>query len=199
MAAQRASRTIVIRPSDYARSAFKANGAIIPHVQQSYQGLFPPAPTQAMIDAYTPQLLDLVRNNDLAGLRLAHTRDGQRLDGCNRYGESLLHLACRRGHTDVVRYLLTEGKAPINVRDDYNRTPLHDACWTCEPNYELVEMIIRIAPEQVLMEDVRGFTPFDYVRREHWGKWLRFLWERKSILRPTEAASGTATVDAKCQ
>lgn len=181
MAATRATSKIIIRPSDYARSAFRANGSDVG--ASSYEAQFR-SPTPAMIAAYTPDLLTLVRNNDLDGLKRAHKEGGHRsVNGCNRFGESLLHLACRRGHTDMVKYLLLEGDADLNIRDDYNRTPLHDACWTCQPNLELVDLLVRMAPEQVLMEDVRGFTPFDYARREHWGVWLRFLWERKSILR----------------
>ena len=72
----------------------------------------------------------------------------------------------------------------MNIRDDYYRTPLHDACWTAEPQYELVDLLVRLAPHQLLMADIRGCTPFDYVREEHQGKWLRFLWERREILRP---------------
>jgi hypothetical protein len=61
-------------------------------------------------------------------------------------------------------------KVDIHIRYNYHRTPLHDVCWTTEPNYDLVDMLIRIAPEHLLLEDVRRFTPFDYVRPEHEGK-----------------------------
>merc|ERR1712183_78962 len=52
----------------------------------------------------------------------------------NRFGESLLHLACRRGRTDMVRFLVVEMGSPprdvLETMDDCHKTPLHDACWT---------------------------------------------------------------------
>ena len=106
------------------------------------------------------------------------------VNSCNQYGESLLHLSCRRSYTELTNFLVKEVNADLNIRDDYFRTPLHDACWTPTPNFELVDMLIREAPEHLVLEDVRGFTPFDYVRKDHWKQWLRFLWERRDLLRP---------------
>ena len=34
----------------------------------------------------------------------------------------------------------------------------------------------------LLAEDVRGSVPFDYARREHYDKWLRYLESRKEII-----------------
>jgi hypothetical protein len=175
-------KNIVIKPSDYVRSAFKANGVDIEAAKSKAELNFT-TPTQEMLNAYKPETLQCVRQNNIEELKQLH-ESGSLLNCCNKYGESLLHLACRRSRTNIVKFLLKEAKVNVNIRDDYRRTPLHDACWTAEPNFELVEMLIREVPEHLLMEDVRGFTPFDYVRGEHSGKWLRFLWERKSILCP---------------
>lgn len=137
---------------------------------------------------------------------------------CNRFGESLLHLACRRGRTEMVRFLLEDLSSPAStttirtvspvshdessssadttdqqckddyarsmlaVRDDYNKTPFHDACWTASPNYELIDLLLQYAPVQILMEDIRGNTPFDYVRKDDYPLWLKFLYQRKSLL-----------------
>jgi len=180
-----------IKPSEYALAAFRANGADIAKVQLSMEPTFQ-LPTQVMLDSYKPELLNLVRKDDLAGLQALHAI-GKLVNCCNKFGESLLHLACRRGRTRVVRFLLQEADIHIHIRDDYLRTPLHDACWTCEPNFELVDMLIRHAPEHVVMSDARGFTPFDYVRKEHKGKWLRFLWERRGILKPGSGGGGSTT------
>jgi hypothetical protein len=175
---------IVINPSDYVRAAFKANGVVIEAVKFLAEGAFI-EPTQAMLDAYTPEVLNSVRlkNGDIAAVKKLH-ESGRLVNCCNRFNESLLHLACRRGYTDIVRYLLEDAKVNIHIRDDYHRTPVHDACWTIEPNFDLVDLLLRIAPEHFLLEDKRGFTPFDYIRPEHTGKWLRFIWERKDLMRP---------------
>lgn len=175
---------IEINPSDYVCAAFRANGATLDDVKASAE-LFFKAPTTEMINAYQPELLNAVRKNDLEKLQTLHSA-GRLLNCCNKFGESLLHLACRRGHTEIVRFLVKDAMVDLHIRDDYRRTPLHDACWTPLPNYELVDFLIRESPSHLVMEDVRGFTPFHYVRREHRGKWLRFLWERKAILKPLE-------------
>jgi len=112
---------------------------------------------------------------------------------CNQFGESLLHLACRRGRTDMVKFLLEESRTTattslISARqmlafhDDYHKTPFHDACWTPTPQFALIDLLLRVAPEQVLQQDIRGHTPLDYVRREDYPQWLKFLWERKALL-----------------
>lgn len=47
---------------------------------------------------------------------------------CNAYGESLVHLICRRGDADMLQVMLDMG-TDIAVADDFGRTLLHDACW----------------------------------------------------------------------
>ena len=138
-----------------------------------------------MLEAYQPEVLNCVRRNELVELQKLH-KAGLLMNCCNKFGESLLHLACRRGYTSIVRYLVEEVKVNVHIRDDYLRTPLHDACWTVQPEYELVDVLLKAAPAHMVLEDARGFTPFDYVRREHHGKWLRFLWERKDSLHPRQ-------------
>mmetsp|Transcript_46825 Transcript_46825/g.47623 ORF Transcript_46825/g.47623 Transcript_46825/m.47623 type:complete len:228 (+) Transcript_46825:337-1020(+) len=112
---------------------------------------------------------------------------------CNKFGESLLHLACRRGKTEMVKFLLEESRTTATTRvisarqmlafhDDYHKTPFHDACCTPTPQFALIDLLLRVAPEQVLQQDIRGHTPFDYVRREDYPQWLKFLWERKALL-----------------
>eukprot|EP00980_Cylindrotheca_fusiformis_P014181 scaffold3720_cov141-Cylindrotheca_fusiformis.AAC.20 len=178
-------KSLSIKPSDYVRAAFKANGFAIDEIKSEAEGMFK-TPTKEMINAYKPEVLDAIRKKDLERLRQLH-RDGVlTTNGCNKYGESILHFACRRGFTDIVLFLLDEVKVDVNTRDDFNRTPLHDACWTTSPEFSLVEELAIRAPHQLVMEDVRGFTPFDYVREKYRGKWLRFLWERKANLRPLE-------------
>jgi hypothetical protein len=127
---------------------------------------------------------------------------------CNKFGESLMHLACRRGRTDMVRFLLEEdlslsvdkqcsnenneniiieGKRErarhilLSIHDDYNKTPFHDACWTPTPNFELVLLLLKYVPEQILIQDIRGNTPFDYVRRNDYPLWLKFIWSNKNM------------------
>ena len=119
------------------------------------------------------------------------------MNACNTFGESLLHMACRRGDVSIVRLLVNEFKVRVEVRDDYGRTPLHDACWTTTPNFEVMDVLMGAVEARLLLaEDVRGHTPFDYARREHWDKWIRFLEERKAKLIAPEGCDDTAAVAA---
>ena len=85
----------------------------------------------------------------------------------------------------MVRFLLDEGVS-VRLRDDYGRTPLHDALWTQEPEFDLVELLVRVCPDLLLITDKRGFTPLSYVRRDHWIPWCQFLDDHKDIVLPTE-------------
>ena len=175
---------IVIKPSDYALAGFRANGVTIEDTRTKLASTFPPTPCTngSLTNAYKAEVLEAIRKGDLIKLKELDQSKTLNVNACNRWGDSLLHMACRRSHTEIVEFLLNSG-ANVHIRDDYHRTPLHDAAWTTEPNFELVDLLLKHgATYQVLMQDVRGFTPFDYVRQEHWGQWLRFLWERKSIL-----------------
>ena len=195
------SRKLVLKPSDFARSVFCRNrNSNTTNVRAIEVPLFPnPTETDMEIHAkHSQTIYDFVRKgSDVEGfkkcvLELQHTYYGQQEQEqpfrcSNRFGESLMHLACRRGRTEMVRFLVEDlpGTSPsqmLSIKDDCLKTPLHDACWTASPNVELVEFILQHAPEQVVMQDIRGNTPFDYVRKEDYSLWLRFLWERRSLL-----------------
>ena len=56
----------------------------------------------------------------------------------NAHGEGLIHLACRIGAIDVLTMMIDSG-CDVQVSDDYGRTPLHDACWSAQPNCKLFD------------------------------------------------------------
>ena len=136
-------------------------------------------PTQEQIDAYTNDAVSAVRSSNLQTLRDIHTTHGPTyLKCCNRYGESLLHIACRRSTSTIVSFLLNEVNVSPNIKDDYGRTPLHDACWRGMPEYDIVELLLKKEPKLLWCKDVRGYLPLNYARREHWKGWNGFLDDR---------------------
>ena len=141
-------------------------------------------PTKKQLESYQ-KASKALRDNDLKQLKELH-ESGMSLDCCNKFGDSLISIACRRGMTDIVKYLVEEAKVSLFVRDDFLRTPLHDACWTAEPNFEIVETLLKVAPELVVLRDSRGATPFDYIRANHSKPWIEFLAKRRALLRPKE-------------
>ena len=133
-------------------------------------------------EMYIQEAVDAVRSNDVEALkRLAEA--GSNLQCGNRFGETLIHLACRRSHTDVVTFLVKEAGVSIKVRDDYGRTPMHDACWRATVDVDLMDLLLETCPELLLLSDKRGHTPLDYARREHWEVLIPFLNERKHKFR----------------
>lgn len=171
-----------IHPTAYVEAAFRANGNDINYIQQKADQQFIP-PTSEMVEAYQHDVVSAFRNNDMDTIKHLHETGRLTVNACNRFGESVLHIACRRGDATLVRFLIeTVGMDVKTIRDDYHRTVLHDACWTNTAASEVVDVLLDHCPEHALVKDVRGFTPFDYTRTQDHGKWLRFLWERKAKL-----------------
>jgi hypothetical protein len=143
------------------------------HSSDSLPGFFSD-PTADEIESYQSDIIQAVRSQDIPRLRFLKEQ-GRPLKCSNQFGESLLHLACRRGFLDVVTYLVDEAGVPLQVRDDYGRTPLHDALWSAEPNVELVGILVSRCPDLLYIKDRRGNTPLSFVRRQHWNTWNKFL------------------------
>lgn len=119
------------------------------------------------------------------------------MSACNRFGESIVHLACRRSSTAIVEFLIQHGGDVTEV-DDYGRSALHDACWRAEPRFDIVALIMDVNPELIRCCDRRGATPLQYVRKEHWVYWCAFLFFQKDKYWPwkktEEMATATSTV-----
>lgn len=136
------------------------------------------SPTEQMIASYTMKVMTAARTGELEALKAIEDD----LDCSNRFGESLLHFCCRRGYVDMVKYLMEDRKSTISIVDDSNRNILHFACWTAEPNVELVAYLLQQLPiAYVFAKDIRGHTPFDYVRQEHWSVWLKLLQRHRHL------------------
>ncbi|KAL7529573.1 hypothetical protein ACHAXR_003034 [Thalassiosira sp. AJA248-18] len=109
-------------------------------------------PTEEQIAAYSNDAITAVRTSDVEALRKIYS-DGRTLRCCNRFGESLLHVACRRSNAAVVSFLLNEANVSPRIKDDYGRTPMHDACWRGNPEYDIVELLLRVEPRLAFVPD----------------------------------------------
>uniref|UniRef100_A0A7S2XSZ0 Glutaminase n=1 Tax=Attheya septentrionalis TaxID=420275 RepID=A0A7S2XSZ0_9STRA len=141
--------------------------------------------TEEQVAGYNNELTSAVRGEDIDALRRMH-RMGKTLQCCNKFGESIVHMACRTGSTKLLLFLLEEGNVSLRVTDDFGRTPLHDACWSREPDFGLIRLLISRDPDLLLLADKRGVPPLGYVRRDHWGQWSRFLNENRDMIIPRE-------------
>ena len=145
-------------------------------------------------DSYDAESIAAIRGENLDALRALQSTEGRTLQAANKFGESLLHMACRRSFTRVVHFLLTEADVSPKVCDDVGRTPLHDACWTCEPNTDLMELLILHCPELLVMKDRRGSAPFEYIRGDHACAWMKFLSENKALIQSDRAISRVKSI-----
>jgi ankyrin repeat protein len=131
-------------------------------------------------DSYDAEVTKAVRALDLTELKALHKK-GRTFQCGNRFGESLLHMACRRGSIEVVQFFL-DCNVSINCVDDMGRTPLHDAMWNSMAQVELVDLIVSKSPDLLFMSDIRGHIPLEYCRREHWLIWNKYLESRKETI-----------------
>uniref|UniRef100_A0A6U5MLH5 Uncharacterized protein n=1 Tax=Grammatophora oceanica TaxID=210454 RepID=A0A6U5MLH5_9STRA len=138
-----------------------------------------PEISDAQIAAYSTEVVTACRENDIGKVKqLWH--DGQDMGCCNRFGESLLHLVCRRGFTELGRFLLDEVGLSVRIRDDCGRTPFHDVLWNPKPQVELAQMLLKRDPSLLLIADKRNYTPFQYGRPQNWPTWRQFLYKNKT-------------------
>ncbi len=163
-----------IKPTSFVKSCFRAYGIDASEMDAESKQMFFLQVTDERISAYDVDIIEAVRKEDVSYLRFV-IKSGRSLLGCNPFGESIIHLACRRGSSELVKFLVNEGGASLRVSDDFGRTPLHDACWKKEPEFELIDFILDSQPELLLIADKRGHLPIDYARTHHWGLWIQFL------------------------
>lgn len=135
-------------------------------------------PTLEQINDYDSELVTAVRQSDLAKVKTLNEQYGRNLRACNRFGESIVHMACRRSEIDVVKYIMDNTEDPW-VIDDFGRTPLHDACWRPEPRFDIVTLILDKNLDLLRFVDIRGSNPLNYVRKEHWLEWCAYLFHMK--------------------
>eukprot|EP00554_Chaetoceros_debilis_P005540 CAMPEP_0194073192 /NCGR_PEP_ID=MMETSP0149-20130528/705_1 /TAXON_ID=122233 /ORGANISM="Chaetoceros debilis, Strain MM31A-1" /LENGTH=312 /DNA_ID=CAMNT_0038753169 /DNA_START=128 /DNA_END=1066 /DNA_ORIENTATION=- len=136
--------------------------------------------TDGNIEGYTTDILNAVRSQDVEKLEKLRSQ-GHPMQCRNKFGESILHLACRRGFFKVVDFLVNVAKISINIRDDYGRTPLHDACWVIKPDFDLITILIRSSPDLILIRDKRGFLPLQYVKKDQYAEWCDYLKKSEAL------------------
>lgn len=133
---------------------------------------------------YSLDILSAVRNSDILSLR-RHRSERRSFSACNKFGESIVHLACRRSSFEAVEFILNNVEE-LCIRDDYGRNPLHDACWRTYPDFRIVSLILDRNADLIRMQDIRGSTPLDYVRKDHHSLWCEFLYRNKEKYWPEQ-------------
>lgn len=130
-------------------------------------------PTALQKASYGMKIIQAVRTSD-GELLQAILDCGLSPNPCNQFGESVVHMVCRRGDCKLLKILVNAG-CSLQVTDDFGRTPLHDACWTAEPSFDCVKLILNHDARLLHIVDCRGSSPLSYVKREHWKQWIEFF------------------------
>ena len=173
-----------VTPTDILVSILQEHGFVYRAIQSSDDDDYFVGITPDRVQSYSKDIISAIETSDVNTLIKMYFEEKLNLDCCNKFGESVLHTACRRGLPDVVDFLINEAKLDLRVRDDYGRTPMHDACWTAEPNIPLIKLLVQAWPDLLFVADKRGFTPLQYVRNTHYSKWREFMNENKHLLLP---------------
>jgi ankyrin repeat protein len=178
------------KPSSYLRRMLPEGVACR---QRNRGNAFRTTPHRDEMENYDNESVCAIRSNDITTLR-ALLEEGKSFDACNRNGETLLHLACRRGNNETVNFLVHEAHVKVDVEDNMGRTVLHDVCWRPKPNTEMMASLIRVvSPELLLSEDGRGHSCFDYCRKHDWGEWVAFLSDCSHVIKRRSKLIQTVT------
>ena len=137
----------------------------------------------ANTDSYNNNVVNAIRSRDVDRLRELLNDQDQCFDVCNINGEYLIHLACRRGDLETIKFLVLEAGVDVHVTDNLGRSILHDACWRPELETEILRFLLQVVdPTYLVTEDVRGHTPLDYTRHCEWPSWNSFLSMNRDLI-----------------
>lgn len=130
--------------------------------------------TPAEYEAYDKDAVGAINNANMEQIRTWFSQ-GRSLQAANQFGESLLHIACRRGSLEVTKFLVMEASVSVWVRDQQGMMPIHLACRTNKPNYDLVDFLVEQDSDMLFVSDKRGCTPLDYTPKDTWPSWNKFF------------------------
>lgn len=171
-----------LSPQDYLDYLLESRGYYSTQRYETLNTAYSNQPTALQQASYHLHLIDLVRKRDLEAFsEIVHC--GISLNPCNTYGESLVHTICRLGDAAILKILVKAG-ASMQVSDDFGRTPLHDACWTTQPNFRVIDILLQCDRRLLFLMDARGTTPLAYSRKESWPIWIKYLDARKDFFWP---------------
>jgi len=170
--------TATSTPASYVRSLFPKKRVGGDAIRRMVLG----TPDEEQLEAYDHDVAGAIRSNDVDLLREL-LDEGRDFTGCNRNGETMLHLACRRSDLDTVEFLIVEAGLSTERRDTVGRSCLHDACWRAVPDLELMDFLVRsVSPLLLVEEDCRGHSCMDYVRPSDYETWNAFITKYSGLI-----------------
>ena len=89
--------------------------------------------TNDRIGGYSTDVITAVRKGNTQSVKQMYQNTGFNLLCCNRFGESMLHTACRYARVDFIEWMIQEGNISLRICDDFGRNPMHDGEFPIEP------------------------------------------------------------------
>ena len=135
------------------------------------------------VKAHTIELMTAVRQGDVNKIRQIRAH-GLALQSANRFNESIVHTAARRGEFSVLHYLIKQAGVSARVCCDTGRNPLHDAAWSSSPSFDCIRLLVQDCPDLLGLTDSKNSTPLDYIPPTAYSEWNRWLEANREILAP---------------
>lgn len=170
------------KPKDTLKAILEEQGIAVKY--HKYSDL-PDFFIKCCVSSHSFELMTAVRQNDIATIKRQYEA-GHNLQCANKFQESLVHAVARRGLPEMLTYLTEVAKLSLRVCCDGGRNVLHDACWTGNPEFTSIRIILEDTPDLLFITDKRNFTPLDYIPKEAHESWNIWLQENKHLLTPRE-------------
>lgn len=141
-----------------------------------------------------PELFEFFKDVEEGHIRrLSHAVENGDIDVDEKRpsdGNTALHIACAKGHQELVQFLLDEG-ADVNVQNSVGETPLHLAVLHQHP--AIVHVLLKYGPDISLSSDVGG-SPLLYAASSEQTDVLKLL---KQYMIARHMSNSPGSVDAR--
>jgi hypothetical protein len=164
-------------PNDYLKALSSTVSKTIEYQPASTLSEFFEMRPDDFVKSYNMEVVKAMRKDDVETLRRLKD-SGHSMNCGSKAGDTLLHAVCRRGSSKIVEFLLNECALSPRVACEYGRTPLHDACWTSQPNFHVINLLLDKSPDLLYITDNRGHNPLDFIPKQSWKVWCEFLQSR---------------------
>ena len=91
----------------------------------------------------------------------------------SQFGRTPLHMACEKGHLDLVKYLVEQKNANISALDNNDNTILHLACF--HDNMPVIKFIVEELKFPINIQNKNGWTPLKYASGKDLSNVVKYL------------------------
>ncbi len=138
------------------------------------------------VPAVAVDINEAADSGDLAAVKELVEKDASLLESRDGNGSTPLHIACTKGHLELVRYLLTAGADPL-AGDNENSTPLHAAA--IGGNTDIAQLLLDRNIDVDIRDD-NGMTPLLFAGYRGQREMIDFLVSKGADINARDAGGG---------